>query len=144
MSQTIHLNLKDNLKRDKKYDNCPLRETLAKGLDPAKNAGLDPKKQKRRTKTNIDQDITAPVATLIVTGVVAQILANVNVLKIERENNLTEAERDKDTVEEDTTEITEITIDHKITTKVHLLFQQKFLCQYCLAIEEKGSVPDRL
>lgn len=69
MSQTIHLNLKDNLKRDKK-------ETLAKGLDPAKNAGLDPKKQKRRTKTNIDQDITAPVATLIVTGVVAQILAN--------------------------------------------------------------------
>lgn len=141
MSQTIHLNLKDNLKRDKKYDNCPLRETLAKGLDPAKNAGLDPKKQKRRTKTNIDQDITAPVATLIVTGVVAQILANVNVLKIERENNLIEEERDNDTKEEIIIESIDPTII--IIIKFLLRFPQKCLCQFYLVIEEKGSVPDR-
>lgn len=140
----IQYSLRIHLKKVKKYDDHPLRETLAKDLDPARKEDLDPKKLKRRTKINTNRDVIAVVVLLIAKDVVAPILANVNVLKIERENNLTEAERDKDTVEEDTTEITEITIDHKITTKVHLLFQQKFLCQYCLAIEEKGSVPDRL
>lgn len=147
MNQMIQYNLKNNLKWAKKYDDHPLRETLAKGLDPARKEDLDPKKPKRKTKINTNRDTIVVAAILIAKDVVDQILANVNVLKIERENNLTGAEKENDIVADHTTEITEITIDHQCQIwiiKFLLQSQKKFLCQYCLATEEKGSVQDRL
>lgn len=101
------------------------KETLAKGLGHAENVDLDPKTKKGSTKVDTNHHAgtsVAPVANLI-----APNLINVNVLKIERKDNLTEGGNEKDIAQEITG------TGHIITTTPPwtpcLRSQQKYLCQ---------------
>ncbi len=91
-----------------------------KGLGLVRSADLDQKKLKRNTKVNIEPDMTAEAKVLHPIDLDHAI--NVNVLKIERRDNMKEAEKEIDT-DQDHTE-TEI----KISTSSIRYRQHRLRC----------------
>ena len=85
---------KRNKRKTKKYHNNPLRGTLVRDLDHEKSGDLDPKKPKRNTKVNINR-IRDEAEARALSPIVPDHI-NVNVLEIERKDNLIEVEIEED------------------------------------------------